>query len=1349
MMKLWRLILLLLYGVMAMASTYALGNSHHYKHLNSASGLPHQQVEALAQDQKGYVWIGSRNGLARYDGYEMTCYYHDDSRPESLANSFVKCLFVDSRNRVWVCTTGGVSRYRPATDDFANYIEGTEYMVSMVETSDGRILCAGNGLHLYDEQADIFQLVHTPEMWGIKSLAIDNDDNLYMSCDYALFRCDRTLKHQEKLPVDYFGDFLNGTVTEVPMMIDHEGRLWVGRNGDGISSIDLNAKEVKKYSAEEIGGGLVRIIHERPDHSMVLGTERGLVVIGTDGHVDITRHSLLQPNALSDNAIYALLTDREGNQWVGSYFGGVDILLESASAFHWMEPGYEPGQINARVLRAMAEVDGRLWVATEDNGLFVVDRKSGIGSRFSHIPELGTNVHSLYYDHKTHDLWIGTFLQGLFRYNIATGASRCYQRSHGLVSDAIFFITRGLDGRIWFATTQGLRYYDSQIDEFVGIGHQVLDNTFVYTLCVDHAGNLWAGTVNDGLFQISAADGHVTQWAKGESGLRDNYITCLYENSLGRICIGTNLSGLQYIDPAKPDSVQRFDAELHLSNYTVCAINEDVAHRLWVSTNQGLVCLDPSSGQTILYTTDNGLPTNHFNFASTWKDIDGSLYFGTVQGLVSFHPDALRVAAHADTVRWKRLTIGNQVQTASAENSPIWAELDAMSTITLSYDQARQFTVDYGVVKPADAGTINYQAKLEGRDAEWRDMGHGHVFDGYHLSPGSYRLLVRANSSNKAWDDNPVRQLAIVVRPPFWRTWWAYLSYIALALLAIGLIGRQFRIRRQSREAIRRAEMENEKLRAIDQAKFEFFTTVSHELKTPLSLIVAPLRNIQRRENLSPDGQRNLNIALKHTDAIGRLVGELVTYNKVETDAFRLYVQQGNPMDFLRRAMPPFREAASQKSISLKMMLEDNGELVWFSPQYVDHIVSNLLSNALKFTPDGGTVTVRADIRRGETDGLDYLKIEVADTGIGIMADELPHIFDRYYQTRRGFNVASGGWGIGLALVKRLAELHKGRVSVSSVVGQGSTFEVALCVSQQAFDEQNRIAGDKVLIPVGDYKHRDSIPNLMNDEMPAKAGKEDNSDGEGLPVVLVVEDNAEMRRFLQTELEAHYRVLTARNGQEAIASARREMVHLVVSDVMMPDMDGYKLCQWLKGNLDTSHIPIILLTAKTESDDVATGFRAGANAYVTKPFDIDILVMQIDNILKLLHSQQKENVEMPTDDLSSAMLSSIDRDFLRRMKQLVEENLGNSDFSIQEITSSLGVSRSLLHVKMKSLMNMSMGDYIRHQRLEHACEMLDQGYNVSETAYTVGFADPNHFSRTFKKYIGMNPSEYLSRKEKK
>ena len=1308
--------------------------NHRFKHINSQNGLPHQQVEALAQDQKGYVWIGTRNGLARFDGYEMTCHYHEQGNPRSLANSFVKRLFTDSRGRVWACTPEGVSRYVPSTNDFRNYGGTGENPLSIIETSDGRIYCAGNGLFRLDEQSDSLVAVATPEAGYIISLAVDRDDNLYFASNTTIHCFDSTMQRCTRLDKGYYEDFLTGADGVVPMLADRSGNLWVGRNGKGVSCINLATRQARNLLPDE----LVRCISEDGSHNIWIGTERGIVIVRPDGSTETMRHDILHPNLLSDNAIYALLNDDEGNLWVGSYFGGVDIMLASTMNFHWMEPGLEGDQMKGRILRSMVETEpGVLWIATEGDGLATLNLNDNRCETFDRIPAIGFNVHSLYYDRDNREMWIGTFRNGLFRYSLTTHTSRRYLRQRGLDSDAIFYIARQRNGRIWIATTHGLRYYDSATDTFQKVGNPLLDERFVYSLCIDQGDNVWAGMADIGLFRIGSDLRTIEHWEKGNDGLNDNYVTCLYEDSKGTLYIGTNESGLQYL-PRGERHIRTYSKQWNLSNYTICSIIEDGSRQLWISTNQGLLRMNLDTEGITRYTTDVSLPINQFNFSSSLLGTAGRLYFGTIRGLLWFDPLQLQTSRKSRTVRLKQLKVNNQKQTASTPGTPITQELDELGEVRLSYEQARQFTIDYGVVVPATAGIVRYQIRVDGIDQEWNNVGTTHSFNGYRMAPGTYMLRIRANEADEHWDDCPERQLRIVVEPPFWRSWWAYLLYVAAALAILYFAWHYYHSRQLSREAIRQAELENEKIRAIDQAKFDFFTSVSHELKTPLSLIKAPLMALQRQEQLKGEGERNLAIALKNTRKIEQLVDELVTYNKVETDTFRLYVQQGNPMEFLGRAVAAFREPAREKNISLKCNLEDNGEQVWFSPQYVEHIIANLLSNALKFTHEGGSVTVKAAVVGDETDRKDYLRIEVSDTGIGIVAEELGNIFNRYYQTRRGYNTASSGWGIGLSLVKRLAEMHKGSVGVESEVGKGSTFRVQLCVSKTAFDETNRIAGDKVLVPISEYKHQTDLIDIDSNEGDGSAGM----DEDGRATILVVEDNADMRDFLRSQLSAHFQVLTARNGKEALVTTRREMIHLVVSDVMMPEMDGFELCRILKGNMDTSHIPVILLTAKSESDDVATGYRAGADAYVAKPFDIAILEMQINNILKLVQSRQQEIIQSNTDDLMAASLSPIDRDFVQRVKQLVEDNLDNSDFAITDITASLGVSRSLLYVKMKNLMNMTIGDYIRHCRLERACQMLKDGNNISETAYSTGFSDPNYFSKVFKKTFGENPTDY-------
>ena len=518
---------------------------------------------------------------------------------------------------------------------------------------------------------------------------------------------------------------------------------------------------------------------------------------------------------------------------------------------------------------------------------------------------------------------------------------------------------------------------------------------------------------------------------------------------------------------------------------------------------------------------------------------------------------------------------------------------------------------------------------------------------------------------------------------------------------------------------------------------------VSHELKTPLALIKAPLKTIAVSQ-LSDEAKTSLDMAIRNATKMEHMNNELVTFNKIESDNFPFYVQQGNPVEFVAMLAANFKEMVSAKQLKLEIRTIDNGEDGWFSPSYIEHILNNLMSNAMKFTSTGGVITIGAEmVRKLESPDL-FLKMEVADTGIGIMKEEIANIFERYYQTKRGFNANSKGWGIGLSLVRRLAEIHKGSVAVDSELGKGSTFTVWIDVAEDAFTEKDKISSDKELVTVKDYVSKAEPLSVDSQDGVVTQLSKEKEVGEGMHTLLVVEDNADMLKFLADLLGKEYHVVTAKDGQEAwnIAISRQD-IEMVVSDVMMPRMTGNELCNMLKGNMATSHIPVILLTAKSDPDDIKSGYKDGADVYISKPFDPVALCYQIGNILRLVRNRQEKIVEGGKEAIeANNTLTQLDKDFVKSISDMVEVNLENANFSIDDITSSMGISRSLLYTKMKSLMNISMGDYIRHKRIERACHMLSEGYNVSETAYACGFSDPNYFSKVFKKMKGMAPSDY-------
>ncbi len=1307
-----------------------------FRHITSEQGLPYQEVEALLQDSKGYIWIGTRCGLSRYDGYSLTNYFHRDGHPTSLVNNFIKKLFIDSKHRIWICTENGICRYQSLTDDFKCYKTPTQEVNSIVESRSGKIICGGKHLYVYNEQKDCFEIYPFLDFGFILSLAIDKNDNLFVATNTSIFRYNATMTKITKIPSNYYSDFITRSDGIIPMKFDSQGRLWIGRNGKGVMYIDFNKRETKIFSSNQISSGIVRAITEDKNHNIWLGTEKGITIIKPDGNTDTLLHSFQNQNCLSDNAIYAILCDNHNNMWVGSYFGGVDLLLRRNKMLQSFEPGYTEHNIKGKAVRMMVEFSPhQFWIATEDGGLNIFNANNSTFSVFKGIPKLGTNIHSLYHDIKSSKLWIGTFRNGLFCYDLKTHIYTKY-----LPSNSIFYLCKQHNGRLWAATTQGLFYYNPSSDNFVVFDYHPLNNAFIYTLCVDNKDNLWVGTTLHGIFCINNKNKVVGHWYKEAKGnFRDNYITSVFQDSSGTIWIGTNNYGVAFYDLRK--HIFRFlNTNIQLTQSPISSIIQDNRGILWISTGNGLYSYNKNKHLLIRYTIENGLPTNQFNFSSSLRSTDNLLLFGTVKGVVILSPSKLNNSGSIPEVHLKSLFINNSVINIGSSDSPLDRELDAMNELHLSYEQAHNFSIEYGVIDPSNTTNIMYQIFVEGIDKGWHSMGQDRFFVGYNIAPGTYYLHVRAYYANGKLIPSPIKTIKIVVAPPLWRSFWACLIYLGLFFLSLYIFYRYSKNRLKAERAVRLANLEKEKIKEMDQVKLNFFTSVSHELKTPLSLIMAPLRSIARNK-LDEESKKHLDTAIKSAHTLELLINELVTFNKVESSNFPFYLQKGNPLEMLRQEVNSFRIIAQEKQIEIKFANEDNGEEVWFSPSYLESIIGNLLSNALKFTNKGGTVFIKSCIIQKENDPYTYLSIEISDTGIGIAADEIENIFDRFYQTKRGYNINYKGWGIGLSLVKRLVALHKGSITVKSKINQGSTFHILLNVSSQAYPGKNLIKGEQEIVPVGRYR-QSFIQTLVN----VSPDKNNIIESDDKPTILIVDDNNDLLQFLKEHLSKNYNVYATENGSKALEIIKENTVQLVVSDIMMPEMDGIELCHTLKSNVQTSHIPVILLTAKNEQDDVVKGYQSGAEAYVTKPFDPSALELQIKNILQLNRSRQKEVANAANSDIDATSLSGVDKLFMHRINDIIEKNIDNYNFSVLDVTKEMCISRSLLHVKMKSLVNISMGDYIRRKRIDKACQLLRQGYNVSETTYRIGFADPNYFSKIFKKHMGMSPTEYITKK---
>lgn len=1338
-------------GAMAASMT----DNFHFTHFKSADGLPHQQVEAMAFDHDGRLWVGTRNGLASYDGYGFRTYYNVPGDEHSLVHNFVQNLFVDSKGTLWVCTDNGFCCYNSSTDDFERIPLDSPHITDVVETCDGSLVCGGSKVFIRRAGSNEFHHAPRQHEQYVLGMAVSPDNRIFVMTGSSLNYYDAQMESGTELTSRLAGVRLYDGLNKAPLFFDSRGFLWVGLNGNGVLCMDLYSDRQTHYDASTLTNPSVRAIAEDADGRIWLGTEEGLNIINpTTGAIIKVTQDLVNPTRLNDNAIYCIVPDRHNNIWIGTYFGGINMLNANYNRFSWIPPGYDSRSLSGKAIRRIVEpVKGELWLATEDGGINIYRPSDGTIRRFDRIPDIGPNVHELYYDAETSDMWIGTFLNGLYRYNLKTGTSRHYLNGeNGLKSPSVFNILKQTypDGhsRIWFSTTQGLRYLDPTTDTFCRIEHTVLDNDFVYSLMLDRAGNLWAGTVNHGLYRVDHETGEVRGWNEADpsdlNGFHDRYITALLEDAGGRVYVGTNNGGLYFFDPGSLKVQRMSDWTSNIG--TVCALTLDHSGTVWMSTSNGLFQIDPGTSHLHQYTVVDGLPENQFNFNSGFEASDGRMYFGTVNGMVSFAPGLTKIREENHDVHFAGLTINGKPVRIGAPDSPLQTSLDIAEDLCLDYDEAQQLNIDYGVIDPEGAHSVFYQIKVDGIDRNWRDMGKLRRFSAMKLDPGTYRLDVRASSDPEHWDNASVRSLAIKVAPPFYRTGWAYALYILLIGAISWVIYRLFNMRMREKHSVRMAQIDKDKSEELNREKMEFFTNISHELKTPLSLIVAPLKYIDQQQELSPDSQKRLGVAIANTNKMVGLIDELVTFNRVESGNFQIYLQKGNPLTYIEKVAQYFYEAAEERDISLHIYTENNGEEVWYSTTYVERIVNNLLSNAVKYTPAGGEIEVRASIvEEASADRHDgdqiYLNIEVRDTGIGIAPEERENIFKKYYQTRRGYNTNHHGWGIGLATVKKLVEMHRGSIAVDSKVGEGSTFRVKLLVTPGAFPPSCYISNASQTNPEPSYR----MALNSAEQPPAVPDYARNCERVS---ILLVEDNPELLSFLSETFSRSYNVYTATNGKEALKITSEYPVDIVVSDVMMPEMDGIELCNRLKNDLTTSHIPVILLTAKNDEQSTMLGFESGAEAYVSKPFDPQLLELRVKNILRARKKYINSIIgsSEPSEDNAEEMstFNKFDQDFLSRINALVEENMDNSYFSIADITHEFGISRSLLHIKMKSLANASMTDYIRRRRMARAIELLREGHNVSETAYRTGFSDPNYFTKVFKKEYGKTPSEYLN-----
>lgn len=1314
-----------------------------FEHLTTQDGLPDVRIESIYQDRRGFLWFGTPTGLCRYDGTRLKTYRQDPNMSASQSPKSGWQMVEDTLGNMWVGAYHQLHRYDAEQDTFATFVTDTNVFALKPITSlyaDRRgnlwVGSATQGLLRFDVSTKK-SLPFSREFGQdikpqtVRSILEDSFGNLWFSYPNGLWRFawkDSSLRYFP-LREDHERALQDGFIHA--LYEDRRKNLWVGTK-NGLLHYD---REYDRFVAYPLDGGTsapspaIYAICEAGDGSLWMGApNRGVYILNPrSGLVAHYAANEADPLALQSNSIRTIYRDQQGDMWIGTLLTGVShwsrnhkafssytrdltilrrIIQGKATGFHEMETGkiwvatddhtelFAPVQQAffkdwnmERAFQVARDPEGWLWVASwlglnkiDASGKKMVEYRPD-PTRPGSLP--GRAVPTVLSDRQG-TIWAGVWGKGLFRYDSSRDAFDPHPLTHPQVGVAI-----GL--------TINCMYEDQRNNLWIGGGNSLiklgpdrrLDTFYMIPRCMmiheDSQGMFWLGTI-EGLYRLNPKNGNYTFWSEKE-GLPHNHVSSILEDDRGN---------------------------------------------LWLGTNRGLSCFDPRSETFRNYDVSDGLPGDIFWPRASLKTPSGEFYFGLPEGVLRFHPDSIRDNPHIPPVVITHFQISNRpvpIRGSLADTlelpSPLEQQIPYAKEIRLRWWQ-NDISFEFAALNYFHPEKNQYKYRLENYDQDWIATDARRRSATYtNLAPGSYTFRVLGSNNDGVWNEAGA-SLTILISPPWWKTWWAYTLYGLFFLSGLWAL-RRYEIKRQRlRHALEMEQVKAEKLEEVNALKSRFFMHISHEFRTPLTLILGPVEELIKHR---PHSDRPvLELIQRNSQRLLNLINQLLDLSKLEAGGMQIQASRHDLIPFLRQIFAFFSTTAETKKLRYTFHSDTGSVFGYFDWEKLEKIMINLLSNAFKFTPEGGTVSLT--LKSAE----DPVELIVADSGPGISAEHLPHIFDRFYQVDGVDTRAQEGTGIGLALVQELVRLHHGTIDVDSTPGAGTRFIVRLPIGK-AHLQASEIA-EEVPPQALNISMVGSLLQTQTWALPTVEAQEE------LPQLLIVEDNFDMRSYIRQSLEPHFRIVEAANGRLGLDFALEQVPDLILSDVMMPEMDGLELCRQVKADPRTSHIPVILLTAKADVENRIEGLTRGADVYLAKPFHREELLIHVQNLIELrrqLHARYRDpDALAPTEDPDIQMEDA----FIRQLTGLIETHLSDETFRVPQICRAIGMSQAQVYRKIKALTGQSAGNFVRSIRLRKALHLLrTSSLNVSEVAYEVGFSDPAYFSRTFKEEFGMSPSE--------
>lgn len=1282
-------------------------DNRYFRHYNNKHGLSHNTVYAALQDKRGFMWFGTEDGLNRFDGHTFKVYRYTSSTNNCIPNNFIISIFEDSNERIWVCTKRGVCYYDFATDTFHPFRldpkqDNIDYFHQVKEDAQHKLwFINSNQIVRYNPEDKSFKEYSASTYFHPNRITMTEDGTPLLTDGNALYEYNKQTDSFTRTSILTAQEVKDQIHIDVICQIPDAGVL-IGTDKVGLKFYNYRTQTTETI----ISDTQIRDICPFNKHTYWIASESGIYIYDIlDKSVVNLRKSLTNEYALADNAIYSLTKDREGGMWAGSFFGGVSYLPKQYTPFSYFIGGKTHTDMPGNAVREICpDKYGMIWLGTEDNGINRYNPATGEIVNFSYNnpnrPLSATNIHGLLAIGDK--LWVGTYNKGIDVLDIPSGKIvKRYTRENtdgGLSSDFIvcFYATRS--GVLFVGTSSGISVYDDTNNKF----NRWKDiHSLVRQIFEDRNGNLWAVTAN-GIYHYETQSDelhHYTYVDSDPKSLGDNNTTSVFEDSKGRIWIST-VNGLSLYNK-EDDSFSRITTEYGLPSNIIYRIVEDENGYFWLSTANGLVRFHPETHAIRVFSYTDGLHEAQFNYSSSYQAPDGTIYMGTISGMIAFNPSRFKEDEYVPPVF---ITGVNVPDSKSNKYKSIPAE--TLEILKLPYDAAT-FSLSFVALSYTSPEAIRYAYKLENIDKDWIYMDGNKDVTFANLSPGKYTFKVKSTNSTGKWEENEYT-LPIIITPPFWLTGWAFMVYLLVAGSLVFLFYNYKKRRLEEKHKLDQERFESRKEKELYDAKIQFFTFITHEIRTPLTLIKAPLEKIIQSGDGSAETKENLETIDRNTTRLLNLSNQLLDFRKTESKGFKLNYIETDILVWIKTVLQSFLTVMKLKNKEFTSSMPDKRLTALIDREAVSKIISNLLSNAVKYADKQISLSVEIN----EKDNT--FSIRVISDGNLIPESEREKIFAPFYRLDESLH--KEGSGIGLALSRTLADFHQGTLTCTETADGMNCFTLTLPV--------HRIQDESI------------TANTIRTEV-KETGK---------PAILIVEDQDEMRSFIAKEMRALYTVLEAADGKEALEILAKRAVNLIISDVMMPNMDGFELCNAVKNDVNYSHIPFILLTAQHNLQSHLKGLNQGADAYMEKPFSIDLLLAQTDNLLKNRELLNKAYKEKPLTEVSELSTSPADDIFLKNLTTCIEKNIANQHLGVEMLASELGMSTSGLYRKVKGISGIPPVEFIKIARLKKAVRLMQEGETrMNEIAFKCGFSSPSYFSTSFLKQYGKTPSEFLKK----